>query len=112
MVLRRLGIPDPLLGFLEAIYEDIRCYGAAGHIRLFLYYITSVVLQGCPASGMICAISSHPFLRHLYRLVEQSSQHESLARACAHDVGGVVHGISGLRHFKTVFDASSEMVGL
>eukprot|EP00959_Pyramimonas_sp_CCMP1952_P078345 1637795-Pyramimonas_sp.AAC.1 len=111
-VLRRLGLPAPLLGFLEAIYENIRCYGAAGHIRTFPYYITSGVPQGCPASGVIYAISSHPFLRHLYRSVEQASQHESLARACADDVGGVIHDLSVLRHFKTVFDASSEIAGL
>eukprot|EP00959_Pyramimonas_sp_CCMP1952_P029139 611261-Pyramimonas_sp.AAC.1 len=104
MVLARLRLPGPMLFFFHAIYDHIRCFGAAADVKVLLYLITSGVLQGCPASGVLYALAAHAFLADMHERIEVASRLRSLARACADDVGGVIHELGMLREFKVIFD--------
>eukprot|EP00959_Pyramimonas_sp_CCMP1952_P410434 8601439-Pyramimonas_sp.AAC.1 len=49
----------------------------------------SGVVQGCPASGCLYGIASHPSVVHFETLVEKRGL--GLSRLCADNVGSVVH---------------------
>ncbi|CAK0888071.1 unnamed protein product, partial [Prorocentrum cordatum] len=62
MCLRRLRILSPLLFFFEILYSAVRCFVRTNNALRFAFKIESGIIQGCPASGMIYAIASNPFL--------------------------------------------------
>eukprot|EP00959_Pyramimonas_sp_CCMP1952_P197779 4136235-Pyramimonas_sp.AAC.1 len=43
----------------------------AGHVLLPLFHILSGIVQGCPGSGALYALASHPFLALLEDTFEE-----------------------------------------
>ena len=85
LVLGQLNLPGPLLCFLKMIYSQVFCFGQTGDALFYMYLIQSGIAQGCPASGILYAIASHPFAAHLHDLIE--ARKLGIYRLCADDAG-------------------------
>ena len=81
-----------------------------GPNELFLWWVLSGVLQGCPMSGFSFAVALDPFLRWL-ELVTAPWPLVCI-RACADDLGGVFPNIIALLHVIPVFEAAQKTAGL
>eukprot|EP00959_Pyramimonas_sp_CCMP1952_P140517 2940206-Pyramimonas_sp.AAC.1 len=91
---------------MKYIYQNVLCFGVHQQTTPFLFEVLSGILQGCPASGAIYAICSHPFMAEFRELLNQDDTRErrrrpiSAAKACADDVGAVVAEIQQLKQLK------------
>ena len=62
MVAVACALPAGMLLLPEAMYAVNLAYGFVGASRRFLFAVWAGVLQGCPWSGFLFALSLDPFL--------------------------------------------------
>eukprot|EP00959_Pyramimonas_sp_CCMP1952_P229571 4799995-Pyramimonas_sp.AAC.1 len=86
LVLSACSLPPPLLIFYRLIYSFVCCFSQAGSSLLPLFFLGSGIVQGCPASGTLCALASEPF--HARFRLSILSKCRGIIRCCADDVGG------------------------
>ena len=79
------GTSDGLRQLIKAMYCFVECGTVPDGEYFFLYLILSGVLQGCPLSGMIFAMTVDPFLQKF--VTEAEDTNVAVVRACADDSG-------------------------
>ena len=104
LVAAACGLPAGMLLLLESMYAVNLAYGAVGASLRFLFAVWAGVLQGCPWSGFLFAISLDPFLWWISSVLHASDC--GVVRACADDIGGSFKRLSALLLVSPVFDAA------
>ena len=110
VVIENAGFPSGWINIIKAMYTLVRTFARCDADLLFLYWVLSGVLQGCPLSGMIFAFAIDPFLRKLSSEVDDADV--GCTRACADDVGGALSCIAVLPIYKSTFDLAATLAGL
>ena len=98
------GLPGGMLLLLETMYAVNLTYGVVGASSRFLFAVWAGVLQGCPWSGFLFAVSLDPFLRWVSSVLEANNC--GVVRACADDIGGSFRRLSALLLVFPVFEAA------
>ena len=70
-VLSFIGIPSGIYHVVAANYFFVDTYTSMGETMMFLFMVRCGVLQGCPLSGTLFALSAEPFLRHLHFEIQE-----------------------------------------
>jgi hypothetical protein len=109
-VIEAAGFPSGWMNIIKAKYSLVRTFARCDNDLLFLYWILSGVLQGCPLSGMLFAFAIDPFLRKLSSEVDDAGV--GCTRACADDVGGALACIGVLPIYKSTFDLAATLANL
>jgi hypothetical protein len=110
LVLTAIGMPAGIFNVVEANYFFVDTHTTVGQRIVFLFLVRCGVLQGCPLSGTLFAISVEPFLRHMRYEVQNKGG--GIVRACADDVGIAIVSINTLLQAKLVFDFAELFSGL
>ena len=115
LVFTFLGFPSGFLQFLEALlYFNVAYFRGGGRVT-FLYIFFSGIIQGCPSSGLVFSVASHPFLTHLKTVQDKINRAQASAacfRACADDLGGALSSYKFLPLVVPVFQAAFNFAGL
>ena len=85
LVLRLAGVYEALIKVTEGVYDNARAFASLdGGPMQFLFLLASGIMQGCPLSGTMFAITFDPFLRDLERRIDQKRQgkDESMRGRC------------------------------
>ena len=89
LVLTVCDLPIGMIRICESMYWLAQGVGRSfGHHAVFLYWIWSGVLQGCPLSGSLFVLAIDPFLDKFYKLVHSVGLGK--LGACADDIGAVL----------------------
>jgi len=92
LILQFIRLPSGLFAVVCALYHKNQAFLGTPDGIVFMFYILSGVLQGCPLSGSLFVIVIDPLL-HMFKLhLEDTGL--GVPRACADDVG------VALRHLK------------
>ena len=67
-VFEQLGFPDGFLDFLQALLFHNSALGQNNGKHFLLYLILVRIIQGCPSSGLVFAVATHPFFKELQRI--------------------------------------------
>ena len=110
LVLSFIGMPEGLYRVVEANYFFIATHTKIGQAAMFLFLVRCGVLQGCPLSGTLFALSAEPFLRHLKYEVQEKEG--GMVRACADDVGIAITALKSLLGAQQVFERAESLAGL
>jgi hypothetical protein len=110
LALEACGAPSGLYQLVQAMYTCISTSTVIDGRKFFLYWIWSGVLQGCPLSGMLFAISLDPLLRKF--LAEVETNGKAAVRACADDIGGALKSITTLKIMKGTLDMAERLTNL
>lgn len=62
-VLRRIGVPGPLLRLVKGLYTDLVTAADFGGEAVADLAMTSGIKQGCPLSGALFALALNPIIR-------------------------------------------------
>ena len=96
------GLPAGFINTLRAAYTYAWCYSRSGRS---MFRIESGIMQGCPTSGLVWALLSHPFIEAIRRRLERVNRNPELSaaslaagwiRACADDIGIVLRDLADL----------------
>ena len=61
LTLLKVGLPLGVLNIFKGIYDNVRAIGFSNEGEaIFLFYVLSGVLQGCPLAGSAYAIVADP----------------------------------------------------
>lgn len=110
-----LGFPEGFCQFLEALLFHNFALHRAGGCEAFLFMILVGIIQGCPASGMVFAVASHPFFQMLaskQRALNLRVPCSMALRGCADDIGAALSSYKFLSILKPVFDKAQIFAGL
>eukprot|EP00959_Pyramimonas_sp_CCMP1952_P348083 7290822-Pyramimonas_sp.AAC.1 len=66
----------------------VQCFGVQNRRLQYLFDLSSGIIQGCPASGALYAVGSHPMLAAFHDRLDRHRY--ALTRACADDVGSAL----------------------
>ena len=108
-VLGARGFPAGFRVLIESLYYLGFCYLNQQGMVHFLFVILSGILQGCPLSGSLFAISGEPFLLGLTKI---DKAHGSLTRACADDHGQALPKLDVLKPVLAVFRRMTSLSGM
>ena len=92
-VFTALKFPDGYVDFLEAIFYHNVAFGLVSGDPIFLYFILCGIIQGCPSSGQVFAIATHPFFKMLEQKQEQLNRarpSSAAIRGCADDISAAL----------------------
>eukprot|EP00959_Pyramimonas_sp_CCMP1952_P091449 1914476-Pyramimonas_sp.AAC.1 len=95
------------------IYRCITCYGISADSSsklIVLLQILSGIVQGCPGSGALFAISADPFLQDMQLSVE--GRKLGIVRARADDVGAAIRRLSALKIMARIFRVAARVASL
>ena len=106
----RYGLNAGLHNLVSAIYHDNHAYALVNGELIFLFLVTSGVLQGCPLSGTIFNVCVDPFYRQIAELLTFANH--SLPRACADDVGCVIGSLGLIVPLASIFEDIRFFTGL
>ena len=105
-VLEASSLPKGYVTALKAAYRWVACYAASKgqdtNEATLLFFVNSGILQGCPTSGLVWAVLSHPFLAGIDRMLQRQAL--GWVRACADDIGIVLRKGIGLLRLKRLMD--------
>ena len=87
LVLQARGFPVGCLGVAKGLYFIAYCLWQSGEAFVFLYWILSGVLQGCPLSGMLFTTTIDPIA---ISFSKSDKKNESVTGLCAGDVGSAL----------------------
>ena len=105
---QHIGIPQFLMTFITALYQDNRCSLIIGGTRHQGFQLLSGIRQGCPLSPLCFAIAADLLLRRLQRLMP-----DALLRAYADDLSiSVKNGTSALPLLIKIFNEYAIISGL
>ena len=107
LTLRFLKAPLWFVRFLKALYTNNSAVNFDGQFR---FWILSGVLQGCPLSGSLFALTFDSILRALAKRLASRCLGEPLA--CADDVGTSLKSLLGLPSIAKLFKVVSLISGL
>jgi hypothetical protein len=108
-VFRARGFPAGFCNLLLALYHLNVCYIKLPSGYEYLYLIFTGVLQGCPLSGLVFAVSIDPIVSSSARVDHQTG---SLSRWCADDLASVLPCPDALTKLHRVFVTFSPLTGL
>ena len=114
-VFAQLGFPDGVLEFLNAILFHNFALGQSNGKNVFLYLILVVIIQGCPSSGLVFAVATHPFFKELQRIQEGLNiawPDCAAIRFCADDIGAALASFRYLALLQPVFKLAQGASGL
>ena len=107
-VLQHIGIPQPLMTFITALYQDNHCSLIIGGTRHQGFQLLGGIRQGCPLSPLCFAITADLLLRRLQRLMP-----DALLRAYADDLSIIVkNGTSAFPRLINIFNEYAIISGL
>ena len=118
-VLAARTFPSTIQHFVKQLYSFNAAYGCCNGTLVFLFWILSGVLQGCPLSSILFNISLDPFLECFHEFFVQSATSTTTSmpvsftlRACADDIGVALRKLSDLIALASVFSAAELTAGL
>ena len=83
IILTALKFPQGLFLFLKPLYTNNRCIGCFDGVSMFLYFICSGIIQGCPLSGSIFALAIDALIRLMLASLQESDHlHNGPPRFC------------------------------
>ena len=109
------GFPEGYCSFLEGLFFHNVAYSSSKGVSIFLYVIIVGIIQGCPASGQIFAVSSNPIfamLQETQDLINAPGPLGAVVRGCADDIGAALASFKLLSLFKPAFDCALDFAGL
>ena len=110
LILSASESPDGLLEAIKGIYFFNFAKISLSSSFIFAFAILSGVLQGCPLSGSIFAVSLDPFLRWMEKDIEATGR--GTVRACADDIGAALGALQHLVIIEPIFRAARLAAGL
>ena len=108
-VFQRLRAPDGLYNLLNAVYTINITFVCVGGRLVILFVIESGVLQGCPLSGVIFAITADPAMEAFDQEINRTNK--GCIRACADDIGAALHSIWALCDMAPLFEVLRRIAG-
>ena len=114
------GMPESLHSWVMSFFAWCVASVREGSGYTFFLLIMSGIIQGCPLSGTLFALSSHPLLAFIEEYLKQAGdkyndelfQGHSLAQACADDIGTVVAAMPMLSALAQPFAVMEAAAGL
>ncbi|CAK0845248.1 unnamed protein product [Prorocentrum cordatum] len=103
---RALGMPSGILSCIQMIYH----MNMAFIMGVFAFFFEGGSLQGCPLSGFVYAVSTHPFAERMKHTVDLRGL--GTTRICADDVGAAILHMSTLREYSATFAFMQFCAGL
>ena len=97
-------MPIGLFNIVDACYFFVDTHATIGQTTAFLHFVICGVLQGCPLSGSLFALSVEPLCQ--LRFVVQV-QEGGAVRACADDIGIAIVAVKTLIKVDQVFSQAS-----
>eukprot|EP00959_Pyramimonas_sp_CCMP1952_P167801 3506989-Pyramimonas_sp.AAC.1 len=88
MVLGALHLHPPLYGFIAYIYSNVICWAILGGPMVYLFGVGSGIIQGCPGSGLLYAVTTDCFLLDCQKHIDLKRRGEG--KACADDIGATI----------------------
>jgi hypothetical protein len=104
------GFPRGFADLTAGVYHLPSCLSTGQTNSSFLWWAFSGILQGCPLSGTLFAVGTHPLLCELKHEIE--GKQLGVTRACADYIGAALRDISALRPIKCVFDTAAACANL
>ena len=119
LVLEYRRFPIGFQDFIRSLYFCNAAYFSDGGSLIFLFWMFSGVLQGCPASAFLFDCILDPFLEAFSEVIYQYSAskqcnptHIGILRCCADDVGAALLSLTGLKYLAPIFDLAELLAGL
>ena len=109
-VLTFLNIPSGLLALVRNLYNSNKAFFGSDSGWIFVFYILSGVLQGCPLSGSLFVIVIDPLLNFFKIHLENSAL--ATCRACADDIGIALRHMACIPSLHKWFSEYSVISGL
>jgi len=108
------GAPQYLLNMVKGLYHNSRAFVRVPSGFEFAFYFLSGILQGCPLSGSLFAISIEPLIRALRKTLHSKfpDGRNGLARACADDIAIAIPSITKLLDIFPLFERIAKAAGL
>jgi len=106
LVFSAVDLPSGVLNIIKGIY----LMNIASSNSFILFIVRAGVLQGCPLSGSIFALCTHPF--YSYFKAEIDDKGLGMTRCCADDVGAVILKLIALVRYAVGFIAMRDFGGL
>ncbi|CAK0821636.1 unnamed protein product, partial [Prorocentrum cordatum] len=110
LVLEEIGLPPPLLAYIVLLYQGVICYSEFGGMILFMFPILAGIIQGCPGSGTLFAVSMEPFVADFESTIER--KHRGIVRLCADDIGTALIKLQYLMQLFRIFGLAAQLAAL
>ena len=108
LILKHSGLPKGFCNLVLAMYDDCQVYGTADGIMIWLFGVYAGVLQGCPLSGSLFALSVDPLLRY----IDATLSPPELVRAFADDIATALASLQSLFTIHGIFVEFSKVSAL
>ncbi|CAK0907052.1 unnamed protein product, partial [Prorocentrum cordatum] len=110
LVLEEIGLPPPLLAYIVLLYQGVICYSEFGGLILFMFPVLAGIIQGCPGSGTLFAVSMEPFVADFESTIEL--KHRGIVRLCADDIGTALIKLQYLVQLFRIFGLAAQLAAL
>ena len=110
VVLPVLAFPGGFQNVICGMYTLVHALGIGSSGLVFLFWILSGVLQGCPLSGLVFVAAIDPILWRIHDTVD--ARGIGTTRACADGIGAAMRGIAGLLLYRHTFALGKAAAGL
>ena len=105
---RMYGIPAAAA--VVALYTNVAALGSSGDGLVFLFWVCSGVLQGCPFSGLLFVSAIDPLLRKFQHDVDDRGH--GTTRACADDIAAALCELATASVYARSFSLARKAAGL